>query len=102
VRARLSARAERELSRLDARWRAERPAAPDLLTDELLTAVRALQSSPEIGVAFGTLKNNVVRRILLEKSEYHVYYIVLDDEVFVLSIWGARRGRTPRFGGASH
>lgn len=37
------------------------------------------------------------RRMLLVGSRYHVYYIVDDanEEVVVLAIWSAIRGRTP-------
>jgi hypothetical protein len=39
---------------------------------------------------------NLVRRVLMKKTERHVYYGHLGDEVIILAVWGARRGRGPR------
>ena len=95
----LSRRAEREMARIDARWRVERPAAPDLFHDELDALIDVLPTSPNMGKAYGVWHDDqLVRRVMLEKSEYHVYYAVEDDEIVVITIWGARRERGPRLG----
>ena len=95
----LSKRAEREIERIDSRWRVERPAAPELFTDELDAVLDVLPASPEMGKIYGTWHHGeLVRRVMLEKSEYHVYYAIEDDELVVITVWGARRGRGPRLG----
>src|SRR5262249_46031929 len=77
VTVRVSARARREADRRDAWWRANRLEAPDLFVRELRF------ESP-------------VRRILLPETETHIYHARIGDDVAVLAIWGARRGRGPR------
>jgi hypothetical protein len=37
-----------------------------------------------------------VRRVLMKKTERHVYYGRLGDEMTILAVWGARRGRGPK------
>jgi len=37
-----------------------------------------------------------VRRILMPKTERHVYHARLGDEVVILAVWGARRRRGPK------
>jgi hypothetical protein len=99
----LSGRAEREMARVDARWRAERPAAPNLFRDELDELVDVLPSSPNMGKAYGTWhETDVVRRVMLEKTQYHVYYAIDGNSIVILSIWGARRARGPRLAGRTH
>ena len=36
-----------------------------------------------------------VRRVLLRATRYHVYYVVHDEAVIVLSVWSALRGTEP-------
>ncbi len=38
----------------------------------------------------------VVRRVLMAKTNNHVYYAVHEGEVVVLSVWGAPRRRGPK------
>jgi len=44
------------------------------------------------------IEGETVWRILLPRTEQHVYYSVNDtaDEVVIETIWGARRGRGPQ------
>jgi hypothetical protein len=37
-----------------------------------------------------------VRRVLLKKTASHVYFGLNDDELVVLSVWGARRRQDPK------
>jgi hypothetical protein len=79
-------------------WRANRLAAPTLVLDELEAAERHLSSAPVSGQIFGTRKGRLIRRWLLEKTEYHVYFAVdrAAQVIVVHSVWGARRGRGPK------
>jgi hypothetical protein len=48
--------------------------------------------------AVGQIEGEPVRRLLMPKTEQHVYYTVDDaaDEVMIETVWGARRGRSPK------
>lgn len=91
-------RARRQVERASSWWEEHRPLAPDLFVDELDAALRQLLSMPSSGVLYPTTKRPRLRRILLPKTEYHVYFALeRDDSVIVIhSVWGARRGRGPR------
>ena len=95
-----SKRASGDVERIDARWKGERPAAPQLFLDELKRALELVRDAPRMGVGYTTSRGRLVRRVLLERTQYHLYYEVIDDEELkVLALWGTQRGRGPRFGG---
>ncbi len=73
-------------------WRENRLSAPTLFDDELAELIERLKAKTELGVAYETVDGEAIRRVLLRRSEQHVYYAVEDDGV----MWGARRGRGPR------
>jgi hypothetical protein len=79
-------------------WRANRPLAPDLFDQELEAAKRQLEQQPELPPLYETMGGRVVRRVLLPKTERHVYYSVDEttNSVVVHAIWGARKGRGPK------
>ncbi len=79
-------------------WRTHRTKAPDLFERELALAIQRLAADQNVGLVYSTTEGRVVRRLLLSKSEQHVYYAVDEDTqtVIVLNVWGARRGRAPR------
>ena len=74
----------------------ERP--PHLFLNELEEAERHLCTAPISGQIYGYRKNHLIRRWLLEKSEYHVYFSIdrKRQVITIHSIWGARRGRGPK------
>jgi plasmid stabilization system protein ParE len=91
-------RARRRAITLATWWRKNRPAAPDLFDQELERAKLKLLSQPNLGQLYETVRERVIRRLLLPKTEQHVYYSVDDAAhlVIVHTIWGARRGRGPK------
>jgi plasmid stabilization system protein ParE len=96
VKVRVSARARREFDRADAWWRANRDAT-ELLTLELLEALDRLRDNPNLGTLYdGARAATPVRRILLPKTDHHVYHSRVDDEVVILAVWGTRQRRGPR------
>lgn len=56
-----------------------------------------LGSAPETGVEFDAATKPGIRRLLLERSRYHVYYTsdAASGVVVVLAVWSAVRGRRP-------
>jgi plasmid stabilization system protein ParE len=73
VKVELSDEAKAEVARVDAWWRENRPAAPDLFVDELEQALLALQDAPAIGT--GYVPKPGVRRLLLKRTHYHLYFV---------------------------
>lgn len=97
MKVRLSKRADREMRSIDAWWRENRPEAPSRFADELRKALQLLVTAPHSGNAYGTYRGRLVRRVLLPISRDHVYYVVDDRGLHVLSIWGGPKERPPTF-----
>lgn len=78
-------------------WMENRPAAPDLFAEELAAAVRKLASLPRIGAPYDAPGFREMRRVLLARTRYHVYYAVDQDEriVRIHAIWHLSRGTGP-------
>ncbi len=68
--------------------------APDLFTDELDRARLMLEDCPTLGVVY-ELKPGV-RRLLLRRTHYHLYFVEEPARVYVIAVWNVYRGRGPR------
>jgi len=73
-----TARARRELERALVFWRTERPAAPDLVLDELEATLSTLADAPHLGVRYLGGRPGT-RRALLPQTRMHVYYAIRDE-----------------------
>lgn len=93
----LSRRARNDLERVSKWWFREVGSPPRELLEELRSALRMLERVPEAGVAYASSHGRTIHRILLRKSQFHVYYRLEPGVVRVVSIWGTRRERGPRF-----
>lgn len=60
---------------------------------------QVLAHGPKLEI-YGYFEGLPVRRLLLEKTRCHVYYLVIEPEdlVRIVAIWGAARGVEPRLG----
>ena len=69
-----------------------------MFSRELEAAVRLLEISPLIGKPYTEAPVPEVRRLLIGRSRYHVYWEVdaASHAVTVLAVWHARRGQGPR------
>src|SRR5262249_29700163 len=76
-------------------WRENRPRAPRLLGEELTEALRLLRASPGAGAPYPHRRRRDVRRLVLQRTRYHIYYTVTPAEVTILAVWRALRGRAP-------
>ncbi|WP_437672615.1 type II toxin-antitoxin system RelE/ParE family toxin [Sorangium sp. So ce131] len=94
---RFARRAFRELDRIEAWCRANRPALWPLFVSELTRAVRLLRVAPELGPEYQTDRARGVRRLLLEKTQFCAYYRYHPAKslVVVLSVWSTHRRRPP-------
>jgi plasmid stabilization system protein ParE len=69
-----------------------------LFERELEDALQLLLVMPGAGTKYPTSKRPNLRRLLLPKTEYHIYFALErnDTTLVIHSVWGARRGRGPR------
>lgn len=92
---RFSARARREANRINSWWIENRPSAPELFTEELGHALELVSLNPGLGTIYESTYG-VVRRVLLPRTRYHMYYAREQSEIVLISIWGAQRKRGPK------
>jgi plasmid stabilization system protein ParE len=95
---RLAPRALAEAKRIKSWWRVNRPAAPDLFEQELDAALERISARPtSAGMPYeqGNL-DAAVRRVLMPKTQNHVYFAIEGDEIVVVSIWGAPKEHGPK------
>lgn len=89
---RFTRRALADAKRMKTWWRRNRDKAPDLFERELDVALDAISATPTAAAVYEEPSLEVeVRRTLMPKSQNHVYYSVIGDEVTVLAIWGHER-----------
>lgn len=96
VQVRTTPQADAQIREIDDWWRANRTASPDLFVNELAAAFEILASAPMIGRLYRKSPVANTRRLLLKESRYHLYYLASPNEVRVLSVWHAQRGKGPR------
>ncbi len=80
-------------------WRAHRPDVAALFEEELEAATQKLATLPPTpGLVYETVQGKVIRRLLLPKTEQHVYFWIDEalDKVVIHTVWGARRGIGPK------
>ena len=79
-------------------WRENRTKAPEALREELEQALQLIASQPEMGARARGTRVAGVRRILLSRVRYHLYYRVLESpsrSIEVLALWHTSRGDKP-------
>ena len=81
-------------------WRANRPSAPELFFFELAEALEALHHTPVMGVRYLDRGGATLRRLLLPRTRYHLYfsYDVEANLVEVRAVWHTARGSGPPLG----
>jgi toxin ParE1/3/4 len=92
----LQRRAIREIEEIDAWWRHNRPASPNLFLSELESMLGAAALMPTLGAAVRGDRAPGLRRVLLRRTKYHVYYRVRGEVLEVLAVWHAAREAGPR------
>jgi hypothetical protein len=90
--------AEEQAEFCDTWWRENRPATAGLFARELAEAKALVMRVPDIGSLYTVLDGQPVRRVLLKKTDNHVYYVFDPDRgcITVHSVWGARKERGPK------
>lgn len=89
--------ASEQASAIDDWWRENRPAAPDLFWRELEAAIELLRTSPALGPIYAPSPVPGVRRVLIGRSRYHVYWEIdaATRTVTITAVWHAERGSGP-------
>jgi len=89
----LTPRAARQVQTALAWWRENRPVAPRMLEQELRDMLSVAAAAPTRGVLVRDTRLPNVRRILLHRTRYHVYYRVdaAGERLEILALWHARR-----------
>ena len=77
-------------------WRENRPANPDLFRRELVEARALLAKKPDVGPHVRGARPDV-QRLLLRRTQYHIYYRVdrAGRSVIILAVWHTSRGAGP-------
>lgn len=96
MRVRITKRADAHIEQAVSWWEQHRPHAPGAIDEELAEAFSLLAAQPAIGVPALETKAKDVRRVLLARVHYYLYYRVRGDEVQILALWHASRGTGPR------
>ncbi len=93
----LAPRAEAQIRSISEWWRAHRPAAPRVFAEELASALDLAVKAPMVGIPYAERRGVTIRRLLLRRSSYHVYfsYDREADVVAVRAVWHAARGMGP-------
>ena len=92
---RITPEADAQIREIDEWWRKNRPAAADLFLAELSESFEIIARAPYIGRSYRPSPVQHVRRSLLQRTRYHIYYVAVGDEVRVLAVWHAQRGAGP-------
>lgn len=66
--------------------------------EEITSKFIAMSPRSPLGIVYAVNRGKTIRRVLLRKTEQHIYYSIseADDTVVIRTIWGARRGRAPK------
>jgi plasmid stabilization system protein ParE len=93
----VSGAAKAQIEEISVWWAENRQKAPTLFDDEFGAALERLASAPWIGAKL-RVRSRSLRRLVLQRSRYHVYYVVhpATDQVEILAIWHTARGKLPR------
>ena len=93
----VSATARRQLHEIAAWWKENRPDEPALFLDQLEASLQRLSALPGSGSPYLLERPVDVRRVLLSRCPYHLYYTVDDDAgtVTIRAVWHTARGHGP-------
>ena len=76
-------------------WAENRADAPGAISDGLERAYATISELPRIGRAVPDAPGNGVRRYLIPRLPYSIYYRIDGDEIQILAFWHSSRGAPP-------
>jgi len=95
LRVKVSARAASQIRKAAEWWAENRPAAPGAVRTDIGEALALLAQQPGIGTAYEGSRTKGVRRLLVGRIRYFIYYDVTSDTLEVLAVWHESRGKQP-------
>lgn len=87
--------AEAQITEAAAWWKDNRLSAPGAILEELDRILGLLVVQPELGAKAKQPGLSGVRRVLLSRIHYYVYYRVTREALQVLAFWHSSRGHGP-------
>jgi plasmid stabilization system protein ParE len=93
----LAPAAQTQARKVAAWWRDNRPAARDLFDGEMAAVLDRLAEAPNAGRPYRMIRNRQIRRILMARTSYNVYFEVQEERALVriVAVWRAARGHGP-------
>ena len=93
----LSPQARAHIAAINLWWAENRPAAQTLVAAEFQTAIQQLATSPESGRLHDRRRQVHVKKLLMPRSRYQLYYEVdlATRLVTILAVWHVSRGQGP-------
>jgi len=75
----------------EAWWKKHRDKAPKAFSEALDEAFALLREQPAVGQIVRRTRRPGVRRLLMPRIHYYLYYRVSEQMIFIVSLWHARR-----------
>lgn len=97
-RVQLSPEARLHIATINLWWAQNRPASPTLVASEFETAIEQLSQHPDSGRIHQDRGRHEVRKLLLPRTRYHLYYEIDEGHrlVTIIAVWHVSRGHGPR------
>ena len=97
MRVEISKRAQRSIERIDVRWRKQAD-HPEIFRAEMDQVIEHLQTVSNPGTPSSTAMRPQLKRMLLEKTKCHVYFVINEREewIEVVQVWDGRREHQPK------
>lgn len=95
LRFRFTPEAAEQAAAADAWWQENRRASPALFADEFNAATELITRAPGSGQRYPTDVLEGIRRVAMQRTRFHVYYVVRANEIVIVSVWSAVRGHGP-------
>ena len=95
LRVKVSARAASQIRKAAEWWAENRPAASGAVRIDIGEALAMLAQQPGFGIAYEGVRTQGVRRLLVGRIRYFIYYRVTTEALEVLAVWHVSRGKQP-------
>ena len=95
LRVKISARAALQIRGAAEWWAENRLVAPGAVRTDIRDALALLAQQPGFGTAYKGARAPGVRRVLVGRIRYFIYYRASSDTLEVLAVWHVSRGKRP-------
>lgn len=76
-------------------WARNRPTAPGAISQDVASILTVLANQPGVGMPTRRGRVKGLRRVILPRVHYYLYYQVSEGILEVLAFWHTSRGRPP-------